>query len=360
MVTTYAFAIMILITYPLAWGAAAASTGRNRKIYGNANLTANVLVVLIVLAFIIFAGFRNITGFGIDEYAYRNRVMGMIGQSLGDVLSGNKEYLDTIPNWIIGNCLHESQWIFVWNASVTYISFVYCIYRQCDNFELGILFLFLLNIVNVSFNTMQQMEAVAVTMFGIPYLYKRDFKKYLIVILIAFMIHNSAIVMLALYFISNMKPWSLKFMSVAFVFAVVAAVFNRVAPGLFATLGLFQDYGYSFGSGVKGITVLVAFIPLAFALAFKSTLAGDDKEMNCAINMTLVYAMIYIVSTQNLYVARFAMYIQPFLIIFYTKLITRLRKDRLSTLVYYVLVFGYGATTVYFTRGTKYHFVKLF
>lgn len=358
--TTYAFAIVIAIVYPLAWGAAYSGGNHNRKLNGTNNTGAKMMVVLILLIMVVFAGFRTISGGINDEYVYRKRVLKMVGTSLWYQLRQSREILDTIPNWIIANTIGDSQGILVWNALVTYSCFIYCIYKQCDNFELGILLLFLLNIVNVSFNTMQQMVATSVTMLGIPLLYKRKFKKYLIVVAVATLIHSSAVILIALYFIANMKPWSARFMGVAAGFVIVMAAFNRVAPGLFRTLGLFDEYSGTYGSGVRGITVLVAFIPLAFALALKGYMPDDDSEFNCSINMCLVYAMIYLVSTQNVYVARFAMYLQPFLIIFFTKLITILRKDRLSVIVYYVLILGYGATMIYFTKMTNYSMVNIF
>ena len=360
MVTTYAFAIVIAIVYPLAWGAVNVGGNHNRKLNGTDNTGAKLLVFLIFAVFVIFAGFRTISGWGIDEYVYRRRVLKMVGTTLMSQLKASREIFDTIPNWIVANTVGDSQGILVWNAFLTYGCFIYCIYKQCDNFELGILLLFLLNIVNTSFNTMQQISAVAVTMFSIPYVYKRKFKKFVAVIVIATLIHSSAIILIALYFIANMKPWSGRFMAVAAAFVIVMTLFRTVAPGLFRALGLFDDYSATYDSGVRGITVVVAFVPLLFSLVFKNYLPKDDSELNCSINMCMIYAMIYLVSTQNVYVARFAMYIQPYLIVFFTKLITELRKDRLSTIAYYALIFGYGATLIYFTRMTSYKFVGIF
>lgn len=360
MVTTYACAIVMAIVYPLAWGAASTGGNHNRKIDGTDNTAAKIMVLLIFLTFVIFAGFRTISGATNDEYVYRNRVLKMVGKSLMSQLKASYEIFDTIPNWIVANTIGDSQGILVWNAVLTYGCFIYCIYRQCDNFELGILLLFLLNIVNVSFNTMQQISAVSVTMFSIPYIYKRKFKKFAAIIIIATLIHTTAIMLIALYFIANMKPWSGKFIAVAAGFVIVMTVFRTVAPGLFRSLGMFDEYGSTYDSGVRGITVIVAFVPLVFALVFKGYMPKDDSEMNCAINMCMIYAMIYLVSTQNVYVARFAMYIQPYLIIFFTRLITILRKDHLSTIAYYVLILGYGATFIYFTSSTSYKFVGIF
>lgn len=355
------FLILIAVIYPLSRGAVNLSGSKDGRIGSTNETGAKVVVFLAFLILAISFGFRGISAAVNDEYAYRNRVLRMAGVELQTVMKGTSEYIDTIACWLVARFLPgESQWILVYYSAVTYAIFIIFISKYCDNFEFGVLLLFLLNIVNVSMNTMQQMEAVAIATLGIPYIYKRNFIKYAIVIAVAAMVHNSAIILLAIYFIANMKPWSAKFVGIAFAFVIVMVLFNTVAPNLFSRMEILEEYDDTFGSGVKTITVIVAFIPVAFAFFMRSYFPEDDDELNCAINMSLIYAMIYLVSTQNKYVARFGMYIQPYLIVLYTRALTHLKKENLSAIIKFGLVAGYGATMVYFVQGIKYKFVWLF
>lgn len=354
----YLFVILMAVMYPLAHAAENMSGSRDGRIGGTDNTGAKVMVILIFLIFAFVLGFRGISAAVNDEYAYRNRVIRMVGRDLGEAVKGTTEWLDTLCCWIVARIFPgESQWVIVYYTVVAYACFVAFIYKNCDHFGMGIMMLFLLNIVNVSLNTMQQMVAVAVAAMGIPYVIKRNFIKYAVIILIAALFHNSAIVLIAIYFIANMKPWSGKFIGIAFLFVIIMVLFNTVAPDLFSRMEILEEYDSSYGSGVKTITVIVAFVPVLFAFFMKSYFPTDDDELNVAINMALVYAMIYIVSTQNKYVARFAMYLQPYLIILYTRALTYLRKENLSTITTFVLFAGYGATMVYFVQQIKYRFL---
>lgn len=357
----YVFFIVIAIVFPLSKLAVSMGGNRDGRIAGTDNNAAKFMVFMVFMILFVFAGFRGIVAEVNDEWIYRRRVTALSAVGFQEAIGSSSEIIDNFFYWIVGRIFPgESQWILVNYALITYGCFVYCIYKQCDNFELGILLLFLLNMVNTSFNTLQQMEAVAVSMLGIPFVQRRKFIKYAVVVVLAALIHSSAIVLIAVYFVANLKPWSWKFVGVAFLFVMIMVLFNTVAPNLFSRMDILEEYGDTYGKGVKGITVIVAFIPILFAFAMKSRFPDDDNAFNCSINMSLVYAMIYLISTQNKYVARFGMYIQPYLIYFYTKSISYLKKENLSTIVYAGLVVGYGATMVYFVQNIEYKFVSIF
>ena len=358
MVLTKAMFIVIAIVYPLGWLATAFEGDKRRNLSKTRDLRTIAVILLIFAVIFMFAAYRHITGPAVDEYAYRNRIISYRTMSLKKAFK-MVEIFSTLPTWVLSRMTHNTQAIIIFCSFVTYFIFIYCIKNYCDNFELGIILLFFLNIVNYSFNAMQQVEAAAVLLLGLPYLYKRDFKKYLIVVIAASLIHLSSLIMIALYFIVNIKPWSAKFIGVAMAFVAVMVLFNSVFVPLVSRIGIYENYSsvLAAGGGVKLITVVVAFVPIGMALVFKRHLPDDDKELNCLINLTMIYAMIYLVSFRQRFVARFAIFLLPFLLPYYTKLVTLLRKERLSLIVYYILVMGYGATTIYFTRSLGYTFM---
>lgn len=347
--------IVIAIVYPLSWLATAFDGNKNRNLSKTKDWKAIFLILIIFVIIFVFAGYRHISSDLIDEYVYRNRVLNYRKLSFAEVLK-TVEWLSAIPTWILSNTTQNTQSIIILDSFVTYFFLIYCIKKYCDNFELGILLMFLLNLVNFSFNVMQQVEAAAVLMLAIPYLYKKDFKKYLLIVILATMIHTSSIIMLVLYFIANIKPWSFKFVGISVLFIVLMMAFNTVSVPIFNALGIYDNYldVIRSGGGVKVITVVVAFIPIGMAFVFKKYLPEDDREMNCLTNMAMIYAMIYLVASQQRFIGRFAIFLLPWLIPFYCKMITYLRKERLSIIAYYVLLIGYGATTIYFTSSLKY------
>ena len=356
---TYVFFIDIAISYVLSWIATSLGDTKNRNLSRSKNVTAEVFVFLVFVSIFIMAAFRHIEGLSVDEYAYRNRITTYDEMSFGKLLTSKIEWIAAIPTWVLSNITHNTQWIIIWSSLVTYAVFVFCIKKYCDNFEFGILLLFLLNIVNLSFNVIQQVEATAILMIGIPYVYKRKFWKYAIVVILASMVHSSAILLILIYFIVHMKPWSAKFIAVAIAFSLAVLLFNSVAANIFSALGLYDNYIdiLSSGGGVKAITIIVAFVPIIICFLFRKRLPNDDKQLNCCINAALIYAMIYLISSQQKYVARFAIFLLPWILVLYTKMITYLREDKLSVPIYYFLTLGYGATMIYYTRSLTYTFM---
>lgn len=316
-----------------------------------------LMIILIIITLTVFVGFRHITGYSIDEYAYRNRFVDAARKPFISYVFKKTEILDALQVWLLSHLFGDSQAYLVGCAAVTYFCFIVVFSKNSENFELAILLIFLLNIVNVGFNTMQQVEASAVAFCALPFLKNRKFLKYTAVILVAALIHNSAIILIPFYFIANMKPWSGKFLAVSSAFVFLMIIFDSILPTMLTTFNL-QQYEYSVGTtSVKIITVLVAFLPLLFSFLTRSYYDENDNFMSQCVNTTLIYAMIYLIALRNVYVSRFAIFFQPWIIMYYTKAMTYMRKNNLSTIMYYLLVVGYGATEVYFSMTTEYSFV---
>lgn len=355
--TTYPLFGVMLICLVFALIAVNAEGKPLRTVSNPQSATVGFMVFLIVFVLTMFAGFRHVVGSNIDEYAYRRRFVAAAGQPFASYVFSSTEVLDSLQVWLVSHLFKDSQSYLFIVAAVTYVCIFIVLTKYAENFELAVILLFLLNIVFVGFNTMQQVEASAVAFLSLPYLKQRKLIKYLIVILLATLIHTSSIVLVALYFIADMKPWSGKFVAVSAAFVVLMLVFNTIAPTLLNTLNM-NEYDATIGTtSVKLITVLVAFLPLIFAFFTRSYYPESDRFMNTCINFTLIYAMIYLVALRNVYVARFAIFFQPWIIMYYTKAMTYLRKNNLSTLTYYLLVVGYGAIEIYFSKPTMYQFV---
>ena len=359
MTLTYVLLGTIAVVYPMGWVAVSASGNKNRNLSKAKSAGSRIFSFLIFVVIFIMTAFRHISGISIDEYAYRNRITTYKDMPLSEVMKTRTEWLASVPTWILSNLTQNTQWIIIWCSLITFGILLYCIKKYCDNYEFGILLLFLLNIVNQSFNTMQHVESAAILFLGLPFVYKRKFWKYLIIVGLASLVHSSAILMIALYFIANMKPWSIKFVGVSVAFVIAMVLFNSVSGSLFSSLGVYENYSDTLaaGGGVKIITIIVAFIPICFAFFVRKKLPDDDKMLNTCINVALIYAMIYLVASQQKYVARFALFIQPWLIVLYTKILTYIKNDKLYLPSYYFLTIGYGATLVYFTRQLQYTFM---
>lgn len=66
-------------------------------------------------------------------------------------------------------------------------------------------FVFLCTTFNQSLFVLRQHTAMAICLFSIPYIIKRDIKKFLVIITAAFLIHQTAIIFIPVYFVYNIR-----------------------------------------------------------------------------------------------------------------------------------------------------------
>lgn len=104
---------------------------------------------------------------------------------------------------------------------VTLYCFFKTIYEQSDSPWMSVLLLFSFCLYYQMFNQFRQMLAVAIIFYGFKYIKNRDLRKYLFIILIAFSMHKSAIIMLPCYWINNLK-WQKKGIKIYFILSVLA------------------------------------------------------------------------------------------------------------------------------------------
>ncbi len=88
---------------------------------------------------------------------------------------------------------------------ITYGFFFKAIYDQSINYSFSILFFVLDAVYFNSMNQVRQMMTLAIFLYAIKFIKQRKFLPYLIIILIAFTIHTSAIICLPFYFLYGFR-----------------------------------------------------------------------------------------------------------------------------------------------------------
>lgn len=330
---------------------------------GNIKKSKNSVAVLmlIIIIFILFfiSGFRHITSSANDEYAYRNRAITFISSGFGKVFSQSTEYLFNTIVWIAAKLWNDSQSIFVVVSAITVTCFILAIRNYSDSFSFSVL-MFMLIVYNGTFNGITQYMASAVLMLGSKYIYEHNFKKYLAVVILCTFIHAFSIVMLLVYFIAVAKPWSKRIVLSMVVAVICMLLFSNVIAPLLAKSSLFEDYESALTTGhhgVKLITVGFHAIPLVIAFLLRGKIDKDDKITNACVNIVLVNFLINLIATQEVYVARLALFTVPYEVILMSKLMTYIKKEGYYAVAYYFITIAYTASIIYFTRNSTYTLV---
>lgn len=95
-------------------------------------------------------------------------------------------------------------------ALVTVLFLMKAIYERRENTVWTVYIYLSLGLFYVSMNQIRQMAAISIVLYSIRFIEERNWKKYVIWILIAAGIHNSALIMLPCYFITMFKLQSRK------------------------------------------------------------------------------------------------------------------------------------------------------
>ena len=174
----------------------------------NYNRDRALFFSLVILA--VFVGLSDMLG-GYDRYIYcevfqdihRNISKGILFSHTFTDFFGKEPIFGLINDSIAFFTPNRYIFILIYTLSV-YIIYAICFYRYTKNpfwalliFE-GLMFFF-------TFTYLRQILAAGIIWIAIPYIAKRQFKRYILFVMIATLIHNSAIYMILLYFIPRKR-----------------------------------------------------------------------------------------------------------------------------------------------------------
>lgn len=285
------------------------------------------LVVIIVC----FSGFRKISVGGMDEYAYRTRFEIFANfTSIKEALAFNpNEPLISLVCYVSTLLFDTSQGFLLLTSAIILIPIVVSFAKYSIDFAYAIVLLFATGLLYNTFNGIAQYMAAAIYLFAIPYIYKRQFWKYLLVVIICCMFHTASVVLIPVYFIALNRTDSLKGIITSIV-VLLALIFAYNSLGtIIDTTGMLDNYMFVVEEGHHGvniITIAINCVPAILAVITGSR-TKDDKVTTVFANMCILHALIYIASIMDVYIARFALFTYPFVILYLSRITRIFNKD---------------------------------
>lgn len=192
------YIVIFLLTAFLAWG------------FSSTTKPPKLLFFTFCMTIGLFVGMSDMLG-GYDRYIYAEVFQGL-HTSIANGELFNKAFIEYFGKEPIFGLINDAIALFTPNRYIfilVYTLFVYGIYsfnfyRYTRNpylalliFE-GLMFFF-------TFTYLRQILAAGIIWIAIPYIAKRQLKKYILFVTIATLIHNSAIYMILLYFIPRKR-----------------------------------------------------------------------------------------------------------------------------------------------------------
>jgi len=297
----------------------------------------------VLASLVIISGFRANIG---DTFFYKH--IYEINDFTWEFIVSQKDIGFGILQMLLKKISDDPQIMIFTTAVITNVLIIAVFLKYSRMIELSVYVYITGGLFLVSMNGIRQVLAAAIIFAATTYLIHGNWFKYFLVVFFASTFHQSALILIPIYFFVRYKAWS-KATLILLAFSLFIVVgFHQFSSLLFAAIGDSQYGHYSnFDEGGANILrVVVDAVPLLIAYLGREKLRTIFPSSDYIVNMALIGFMFMIISTQNWIFARFGIYFtlyQLILISWIVKLFNR--KDQriiyFSLLICYFLYYFY-------------------
>lgn len=303
--------------------------------------TNKLLFYVAVISMVLVAGLRDRTG--TDFSTYRTVFILQSDDRIIDILTSKEGFF-----WGIARIVH----IFTDNTSVSFFIFalliIFLITKTIYNYSTILELSMFLYIATMdyysSFNGIRQWVAAAILFYASKYIYQGKFFNYLLLVLIATCFHNSAIIMLPIYFLVRSKPWS-RTIWVTVIFSIlITLLFPNFTNFVLNTLEGNESYQKYLNldpndDGVHPLRVLVAAVPVLLSvIGYKLMNTSKKIEIDVWINFSLLNLVTLLIATQNTFIARICFYFSLYNVLLIPLILNIFNKESKRILYFLIIV----------------------
>lgn len=307
-----------------------------------------IAVILPIVFFTVFVALRKTVG---DTFYYMHsfNLLSDDNPVTIEIFFGS---MFTFFQNIIRNLTDDPQWLIAFSAVFSIPLPFIILYKYCPRFEMAIFMFVAFSYLGGAMNGMRQYMATSIVLLATKYLFsekKTDFIKYAVIILLAYCMHNSAIIMLPLYFVVRRRAWQTSSFLLILGSVVGVVLFDAVLPGFLSAVEQtsFSEYAENgwFTSGKEGgsslIRVLFIAYPLVIAYLNRERLKMLGRIGDILVNIVFISVAIHIVAMYNWIFARLAIYLAIYFIIFTVWVINYAVRPKDKSLYVFVTVLVY-------------------
>lgn len=266
-----------------------------------------------------------------------------INEAFNHIISQEDSYLFYVFNYVIKVIFNGN--VFAYRLSVALLQSIPLIlfFKKYSNNYTFTIFLFIANAIPIAWmlNGIRQLCAASI-LYGATHLFiNKKYIRSIIVILIATLFHQSAIIMLPIVFVSMGKPWNKRTM--LFILASLFALIlfshnNNVYESAMEDVGYDMSY-YTEDDGVNPLRVLVSLVPVLLAYFGKKKINEDNSPIiNFCTNMSIINFGLYLVGmvTTGILIGRLPLYTMMYSFILIPYLLNRLFEKQ-GKIIFYAI-----------------------
>lgn len=232
----------------------------------------------------------------------------------------------------------------------TLICFWKTIYDESEKPWLSLFLLFMFFFYCQMFNQSRQLFAIGITFYAFKFIKKRQLKNYIIAILLATSIHNSAIVMLPFYWIGTIDIPKKK--NYIYVFLIIATYFSYsiIEPILLKT-----NYGITYlansywnivnKSSIYNTIIRIIMFTVCFFISGEKK--HSDKSTRILVNLCYFCILFQILTLKSYVFGRITTYFFVYFILLIPNIIKKIKITKQQALIIYFIIILVGILYFY-------------
>ena len=263
-------------------------------------------------------------GVGYDYYMYASWFVDSRYESEFFLIGYKQEKGFLIPMKFLADATEDYHVMFVIIAAVIAAAVMIYIYFYSEKAYLSVFGFLAFGAFFNSMCFMRQMIAASIVLFAIRYIKKKQFFRFLVLVLFASTFHVSALVMVVFYFLFQIK---MNWISLG-IYSGLAVMYFFFSEAAIEFITQYVYTGYQLGGDVEitnGLGPIYAvFFGILFLLAFaiRKRLCEKDKFNNVFINIAFFDFFFEVIGAKHAVLSRFAvLFVIPTVIVLVPKLI---------------------------------------
>ncbi|MDR7073370.1 EpsG family protein [Fictibacillus barbaricus] len=298
-----------------------------------------LLMFLAMLTLVLVSGLRSNIG---DTFFYKH--IYEINDFTWDFILSQKDIGFGILQKILKMYSDDPQIMIFTTALITNVLIVLILFKYSRIFELSLYVYITGGLFLISMNGIRQLFAASIIFTATKYLIEGNWKKYVLIVLFASTFHQSALILIPIYFLARTKAWSKATVLLIFLSIAITLVFDQFSAFLFSSIkdtqyGQYENFAEG---GANIIRVAVNAAPVIIAFIGRKKLKEIYPKSDYIVNMSIIGLVFMIISTQNWIFARFSIYFDLYLLLLISWIVKLFRKQD-EMFVYYGLLICYGA-----------------
>ncbi len=274
---------------------------------------------IMALPLVIWTGFRGDVG---DTGLYRKIFLEMspdLSHVPSILFGGGKDPGFTVFQIIIKNIIGNNDELFFLLIAIFQVGMLTKFFRRYSPDFWISMFLFVASTDYISWclNGMRQFIAVCIILGGFRYMVEKKYVKMILLILLASLIHGSALLMIPIIFVVRGKAWGIKPVLALAATLFVIVYIDGFTPFLQELLtdtnydDIIDNEIWSVDDGTNIIRVAVYSVPAVMSLiGLRYVREADDPIINICVNCSIVTMALYLVAsvTSGIYIGRLPIY----------------------------------------------------